>query len=99
MKASPARVAMLALASLLPGQQVLGQGAQDILDQTPVRVKAANPVTNGQSINFGAAVALDGEVLVIGAPGEDSATDPMGFDTGPPMFSNVREPSGSRSRS
>ncbi len=82
MKASPARVATLALVALLPGQQVLGQGAKDILDQTPVRVKAANPVTNGSSIKFGAAVALDGEVLVIGAPGEDSETDPMGFDTG-----------------
>lgn len=68
--------------SLLQGQQVLGQGAQDILDQVPVRVKAANPVTNGSAIKFGAAVALDGEVLVIGVPGEDSETDPMGFDTG-----------------
>ncbi|MGB5660297.1 MAG: hypothetical protein WBO54_12505 [Thermoanaerobaculia bacterium] len=47
-----------------------------------MRVKAANPVTNGSFIKFGAAVALDGEVLVIGAPGEDSETDPMGFDTG-----------------
>ena len=82
MKASLGQVAALALFSLLPGQQVLGQGAQDILDQTLVRVKAANPVTNGSAIKFGAAVALDGEVLVIGAPGEDSETDSMGFDTG-----------------
>ncbi len=82
MKASLRWVATLVLYSLLQGQQVMGQGAQDILDQIPVRVKAANPVTNGSQIDFGAAVALDGEVLVIGAPGEDSATDPMVFDTG-----------------
>lgn len=76
------RSAAVALLAAVPIDPVVGQDAQDILDQVPVRVKAASPVTNGTQINFGAAVALDGDILLVGAPGEDSATDPMVFDSG-----------------
>jgi hypothetical protein len=58
-------------------------GVADLLASTPVRVFSNNPVTGGdQFIDFGRSVALDRELLAVGAPGEDSSANPNDFDAG-----------------
>jgi hypothetical protein len=58
-------------------------GVADLLASTPVRVFSTNPVTSGnQGIGFGESVALDRELLAVGAPGEDSSETPGEVDAG-----------------
>lgn len=58
-------------------------GTADLLASTPVRVTPSNPVTAGeQGVNFGESVALDRELLVVGAPSEDSSVNPGDLDAG-----------------
>jgi hypothetical protein len=60
--------------------------AQDtglLLSASPVVVQASNPSTpNFDPIDFGAAVALDGDLLVVGAPKERLSTDSMVANVG-----------------
>ena len=68
---------------LLTGQHpATGQEAEDFLDQSPFRVQPSDPPQNGFAREFGSAVALDGDVLVVGAPQEDSVDDPGVFNSG-----------------
>lgn len=53
-----------------------------ILSSNPDRLQPASAVNNNQSIGFGSAVALDGNVLVVGSPGEDHSTAAGVNDTG-----------------
>lgn len=74
--------APLVLLAALPCNPVLGQGVEEMINETPIRVVPWDTVDNGQTIGFGSAVALDGNVLVVGAPEEDSSSDPNDFNTG-----------------
>lgn len=55
----------------------------DMLAAMPVRVASTTAVTSGgQGIDFGAAVALDQDLLAVGAPGEDSSDSSSDLDVG-----------------
>jgi hypothetical protein len=69
-------------AALFLGGAAFCQDPDELLGFTPVRLQASNPVHNNQFIDFGAAVGLDGDVLVIGAPGEQDSINPVINDTG-----------------
>jgi hypothetical protein len=68
--------------SCLPASGVLGQDLDGILAAPPVQVQSENPVTNGSTTDFGSAVDLEGDLLVVGAPREDISTTPGENDSG-----------------
>jgi len=83
LKISRAVLALLIVVAIVTSsRQARGQDAADLLAQTPQRLQASNPVHNNQFIGFGAAVGIDGDVLLVGAPGEDSSTTMGVVDTG-----------------
>jgi len=73
---------VLSVTIAMPSDSARAQDEDGIIDAGPVRVEPLNPVNNNQPIRFGSGVALDGNVLVVGAPEEDSSTEPTDFDTG-----------------
>jgi hypothetical protein len=87
MRRALGHVATCGLFSVLVGFPAMtaaqSSGVADLLASTPVRVFSINPVTVGtQGISFGDAVALDRELLAVGAPGEDSSDTPGDLDAG-----------------
>ncbi|MBZ0111428.1 MAG: FG-GAP repeat protein [Thermoanaerobaculia bacterium] len=69
-------VPLVSLAILIAAGSAFAVGPEDLLTATPRVLAASNPSSLGnQAIGFGAAVALDGTLLVVGAPNEDKSTD------------------------
>lgn len=75
MKQSPLRITALAFLGVLAMSPAFGQGAATILGQTPLPVQPASLMSSSsQGTNFGSAVALDQNLLVVGAPEEECTT-------------------------
>jgi len=72
----------MAIAGFVPCSPVMGQDIDGILAASPFQVQSENPVTNSGSTKFGEAIALDGNVLVVGAPNEDFSPTPGDNDSG-----------------
>ncbi len=73
---------VLVIGGFLPCSPVMGQDIDGILAASPVRVQSDNPVHNNNATKFGSAVALEVDLLVVGAPYEDSSTNPNDPDSG-----------------
>jgi hypothetical protein len=81
MRVSSPSLSVCLLCTTLTCGTVLAQGAGTILALQPDRLLPSNPVHSGVT-DFGAAVDLDGTVLVVGSPSEDSSDDPNDFNSG-----------------